>query len=983
MSMMDNINGELVSALYSATSQDPAKVKAAEEWLKHREKCDGFYVMLSEICRMQEIDWPARWMAAIYLKNGIERCWRSCLSFSINKEGRDLIKKNMLLCLEEPVNQIAMQLYVGIAKIARMDYPEHWDSLIPTLFSGLSSPKNSLHQARCLSTLKHVIKTLSLKKLPFAKELFMNFCNNAVSTLFQYWTTSHDSLIKIVQSENGQNAIPESALENYVTTTKIVYYIIQDYNEEVLKKIYEVTFKHLLETRKMSELFSGSKADHCKKVCIICMKILESLLGVGHTSYTIGAQRTMSLVSEHIFSRVGHNNDEIDEKYILKCVITCKSVIDGDLFEKVFLGDDKDLSVIGPSIETLFQCLVCHYLPLKEEDLLSWEDDPEEFCNEEFGESWKFNLRPCVEVLSETLLKHFRELLVPALLKMLDVVQDLNSNSLEDILSVANPVLQVILKGCTSVLECMVRKEAVYYMIGLAAYDIVEVFDFKHWFMDKLLLEVKSVQNESHGKLIHRRVLWLISQWFGAAPPSDVRPTIYMFVVESMRDNFDMAVRLAALSATQTLLDDFEFDIAIFQEYQDLSFQRMYKLLLEVKNCDTKMRILNVITFLIERLGKGVEPYSQTISDIVPHLWAHASNENHDMLKCAIMSMINQFIYGMGEKSTSISHLIIPLIATSTDLNNPSHVYLLEDGLELWLSAVYNCGDPNETFFNLFNNIFPVLEYGSETLRTCFSIIEGYVLLYGDTLLDSYGQKLDESFASISSDVKNECLTLISGLVSTILEACKNTGVYCATYCKVAFSKALVETDSVLLSANFTLAANVIMKSIANFVEIIDQMCQDASADFKSALNDFIVLWCNSIDTIIETDRRKLCALALLTLLSNINHIPSISIVFHNIICAVVQILYDVCDEKGEDALVDSSDGLYKDTDGDLESLHDMRRRKLRKSSFAATISLPSFAAMKIKSMQDVLPHENFSKLMSTLDANEVKELNSFITTAK
>ena len=39
---------------------------------------------------------------------------------------------------------------------------------------------------------------------------------------------------------------------------------------------------------------------------------------------------------------------------------------------------------------------------------------------------------------------------------------------------------------------------------------------------------------------------------------------------------------------------------------------------------------------------------------------------------------------------------LFPVIAVSTDLKTPEHVYLLEDGLDLWHALMENASDPPE-----------------------------------------------------------------------------------------------------------------------------------------------------------------------------------------------------------------------------------------------------------------------------------------------
>lgn len=45
------------------------------------------------------------------------------------------------------------------------------------------------------------------------------------------------------------------------------------------------------------------------------------------------------------------------------------------------------------------------------------------------------------------------------------------------------------------------------------------------------------------------------------------------------------------------------------------------------------------------------------------------------------------FSQGLGAESKNLYPFLLPVIQLSTDVSQPPHVYLLEDGLELWYEA--------------------------------------------------------------------------------------------------------------------------------------------------------------------------------------------------------------------------------------------------------------------------------------------------------
>lgn len=51
---------------------------------------------------------------------------------------------------------------------------------------------------------------------------------------------------------------------------------------------------------------------------------------------------------------------------------------------------------------------------------------------------------------------------------------------------------------------------------------------------------------------------------------------------------------------------------------------------------------------------------------------------------------ISMFLQGLGAESKNLYPFLLPVIQLSTDVSQPPHVYLLEDGLELWYGHMHS-----------------------------------------------------------------------------------------------------------------------------------------------------------------------------------------------------------------------------------------------------------------------------------------------------
>ena len=98
--------------------------------------------------------------------------------------------------------------------------------------------------------------------------------------------------------------------------------------------------------------------------------------------------------------------------------------------------------------------------------------------------------------------------------------------------------------------------------------------------------------------------------------------------------------------------------------------------------CSTQLKVLRVISLVIESSGYHIQPHVLTIAQQMPLLWEQSAK--HNLLRCSILTTLMKITQGLGNISTSLHSLLIPVITLATDPTQDSYVYLGEDGLTLW-----------------------------------------------------------------------------------------------------------------------------------------------------------------------------------------------------------------------------------------------------------------------------------------------------------
>uniref|UniRef100_A0A4W6CJA9 Importin 11 n=1 Tax=Lates calcarifer TaxID=8187 RepID=A0A4W6CJA9_LATCA len=667
---MDSASSVVLQALTQATSQDTAVLKPAEEQLRQWETQPGFYSVLLNIFNNHMLDVNVRWLAVLYFKNGIDRYWRRVAPHALSEEEKTSLRAGLITNFNEPVNQIATQIAVLIAKVARLDCPRQWPELIPILLESVKG-QDGLQQHRALLTFYHVTKTLASKRLAQDRRLFQDLASGIYSFACSLWGHHTDCFLQQIYARDEAAAL--SSLERTLLSLK------------VLRKLTVHGFQEPQQNMEVMVSCYSCGTGILEKLIFFCRQ-------VGPDS-TCREKLILFFLPScfpfYVFTPAGEG--VTFERFIVQCMNLIKMIVKNDAYKPAKnIEDSKPESLEAHKIKTAFfthptlteigRRLVSHYFLLTEEELAMWEEDPESFAVEETGgDSWKYSLRPCTEVLFLDIFHNYSQTLTPVLL---DMVQNLQGPT-----NVEDPVQ-------------LLMKDAVYNAVGLAAYELFDNVDFDQWFKNQLLGELQV--NHHRYKLIRRRVIWLIGQWISVKFKSDLRPLLYEVILSLMQDP-DLVVRIETATTLKLNILPILILTEQFLPYLESIFGLLFQLLQQVTECDTKMQVLHVISCVIERVNIQIRPYVGCLVQYLPLLWKQS--EEHNMLRCAILTTLIHLVQGLGAESKNLYPFLLPVIQLSTDVSQPPHVYLLEDGLELWLVTLENSPAVTPELLRIFQNM--------------------------------------------------------------------------------------------------------------------------------------------------------------------------------------------------------------------------------------------------------------------------------------
>ncbi|KAM5168895.1 importin-11 [Callospermophilus lateralis] len=963
----------VLQVLTQATSQDTAVLKPAEEQLKQWETQPGFYSVLLNIFTNHSLDINVRWLAVLYFKHGIDRYWRRVAPHALSEEEKSTLRAGLITNFNEPINQIATQIAVLIAKVARLDCPRQWPELIPTLIESVKV-QDDLRQHRALLTFYHVTKTLASKRLAADRKLFYDLASGIYNFACSLWNHHTDTFLQQISS--GSEAAILSSLERTLLSLKVLRkltvngFVEPHKNMEVMGFLHGI-FERLKQFLECSRNIGTDNVcrDRLEKTIILFTKVLLDFLDQHPFSFTPLIQRSLEFSVSYVFTEVGEG--VTFERFIVQCMNLIKMIVKNYAYKPSKNFEDSSPETLEahkikmafftyPTLTEICRRLVSHYFLLTEEELTMWEEDPEGFTVEETGgDSWKYSLRPCTEVLFIDIFHEYNQTLTPVLLEMMQTLQ--GPTNVED-------------------MNALLIKDAVYNAVGLAAYELFDSVDFDQWFKNQLLPELQVIHNRY--KPLRRRVIWLIGQWISVKFKSDLRPMLYEAICNLLQDQ-DLVVRIETATTLKLTVDDFEFRTDQFLPYLETMFTLLFQLLQQVTECDTKMHVLHVLSCVIERVNMQIRPYVGCLVQYLPLLWKQS--EEHNMLRCAILTTLIHLVQGLGADSKNLYPFLLPVIQLSTDVSQPPHVYLLEDGLELWLVTLENSPCITPELLRVFQNMSPLLELSSENLRTCFKIINGYIFLSSTEFLQTYAVGLCQSFCELLKEITTEGQVQVLKVVENALKVNPVLGPQMFQPILPSVFRGIIEGERypVVMSTYLGVMGRVLLQNTSFFSSLLNEMAHKFNQEMDQILGNMIEMWVDRMDNITQPERRKLSALALLSLL------PSDNSVIQDKFCGIINIsvegLHDVMTE-------DPETGTYKDCmlmshleepkvteDEEPPTEQDKRKKMLALKDPVHTVSLQQFIYEKLKAQQEVLGEQGFQSLMETVDTEIVTQLQEFL----
>ncbi|KAJ1668664.1 hypothetical protein IW140_002050 [Coemansia sp. RSA 1813] len=922
---MDDQRATIVRLLGEATSQDPVRMARAEEELRACETKYNHFAMLFDIFSTRSTTpRQTRWLAMINFKNGIDKYWKKADLYRIGLTEKQTIRKHLMDYFDEDDALIAVQYCLAVARIARWDFPRVWPEFADDLLACVRSIAQDTGDVRrrqrmelnVLYTMHLFVKTLCQRSLPLERQALRRITPTVFATVAPIYAE------RLAQLQLGLNAGHSVSSEDAQVLLKAIrmclktlrrllvfgYAKIED-ADAVAQDFYVASSSHQAVFYDLYKALTPEQRESLdavplRKIILIYGKMYMDFQNSHAVRFitTPGVQPMLAWYWAQIGAEAPKLVPALDsadaEPVVLEPLLIQGLTLHKNVVKNFFYAPDDsghmddevklcrhviDTQIITPELvaqmaELLMRC----YIPLKPRDLEMWHDDPEAWLADEGSDYWAFDVRRCAEHLFVDLVNQHHDQLAALLVAAISQDDD-----------PADPSM------------AFYCREGRYAALGLCANDLYDAFDFCKWLKEHRFPESSPMDAAKW------RIAWLIGRWVPIKFSVEERPHAYALLLDLTRPEEPLVVRIEALASLLHCIDDWDFDASQFSPFLALSFERIASVLSQVETADSRMRIVNFLSTLVQRMQREVVPFADAIVQMIPPLWQSAESEN--MYQTAILVLITKLVEALGVQATGLQDFIAPLIAHSIDLSTDAHVYLMEDGIELWLILLRNSTALSDPLLALSHRIPPLLENSTEMLKKILRLVESYFLLSAERVFQHCGTAILDALHTLVADTNLAArATLVGYNALSIIVQCTSLKL-CAEPLKqsnilwTAFTRIIDKNDPAL---TLTYHSGFLSRIAVQFPSLFGEFLASQTPAHAATFCDN---WVKIHDDLTQIPARRLHAFSLAVAIATTN--DGILAVLPR----MVPLWNDIISDTGSSALYYTEDSDYDSTSGQFD----------------------------------------------------------------
>ena len=129
-------------------------------------------------------------------------------------------------------------------------------------------------------------------------------------------------------------------------------------------------------------------------------------------------------------------------------------------------------------------------------------------------------------------------------------------------------------------------------------------------------------------------------------------------------------------------MDDCSFYGETFGERMEGAVRRIFELIETTSEVESKLLLMNLLKILATQAQDQFRRVAKPVMERLLSLWLSFSDV--PMIKSSILRVLSEILPLFGVLSDSFS-VLFPILLQSTDVSHKDSLYLLDDGLSLWI----------------------------------------------------------------------------------------------------------------------------------------------------------------------------------------------------------------------------------------------------------------------------------------------------------
>jgi len=964
----DMAQEEVLTWLQGCLSGEDNIRKPAEQKIFSLEANPNFLLVLLDIASNSRIPLNIRFLSVLCVKNAVGRQWRF-----MDEQAKGKIRGVLLslVKIDSHDKKLLPDIANTISKISRDDFPEKWGTLIEDLMVVITSGNIPEYQVtNTLIILQKVVATLASKRLLFQRKQFHEV---SVSLLTKYriaqlWASQCEATLGHLSKYFSSQLSEELLLEKIGMgkRTSLLLKILSDVmvygnlaiDSQEIKVILErqlMFFKHITDANQaMKHPFIKVLTECASTTIKITTALQKEKPHIFRKMYLESCLKTyLPLIMEQPKNNKLHNEIIIlSMEFIQKIVIDSHyRLLRSNADKEAVEGNKLISSLFTPEVlVNLCKQLICRYFVMSKEELEEWENDPEEFIRQAEVDTWADNLKASAENLYMFLLQRFGDGCADGDFKLAPAVVQL----LQDIMK----------QNYNSEMEVALVKDACYRALGLASFDLYDYVDFPSWFRNVLGEEIISSKGGVQ-KIIRKRVAWLIPKWNSKIDDS-IRVDVYKAIIGLMQEE-DIAVAVISANSLSEVLTDLSFNVNAFLPFLDTTISSLFKLLVKLEQCETKLIVLKVISVVLEQLADHVQPYANNFLQCFQALWKES--EDHNLLQTSIVTALTNLVKdAKGMNGAFYSGFIPGVINYGTQIDAPQSLYLLEDCLLLWEETLRQIPELTDELLAIYPQVAKVIENNYNNVKSCMKIMKRYFVLANNEFLEQHLKGTLVVIDSLIGNLKEEGVMVVIDVVDILVQILPSQiPPLIPNTLKHIFSLTVEASkeDSRLFKITrcaLSLFARILLQNPSFFVQFFSELSRSTN---QNLLLPFVELWLKELDG-MEKYAQKLSGLALCNLLPAGSEL--LGPLQLQVVNAIVMVILSSESKHGYDAFVVQVENLQ------AASTLVKKTQLLYAKDPVNVLNIRSYAMEKLKEYSERHP-EQFQNFIKTLNPQALETL--------